>query len=104
MRDIITTIIFIGLLWVVIETNNNITRLDIAEERRIKQNTEIMLLQKDIKRLDERLTRNEIKITRKAEIIVLQKEILEGIEAFERVIRIQQERDKQKKKYKQKGK
>lgn len=98
MRDIITTIIFIILICVICFVNQNIDRLNIAEERRIKQNIEIMLLQKDIKRLDIRLTRNEIKteVLKNKEILLMNRDLLKkfekDVEAFEDAIRMHQKK------------
>lgn len=93
MRDIITTIIFIALICVIYITNQNINRLDVAEERRIIQNKEMIMFQKDILRLDIRLTRNEIKtkVLENKEIILLHRDVLKkfekDIDAVESVIR-----------------
>ena len=97
IRDILTTIIFIALLFTICYTNQNITRLDKAEENRIKQNTEIIRFQKDISGLDTRLARNEMKtkVLENKEIILLSKDVLKkfekDIEAFETAIRNHEE-------------
>ena len=93
IRDIITTIIFIALLFTICYTNQNRTRLDVAEDRRVIQNEEMLRFQKDVSRLDTRLTRNEMKtkVLENKEIILLSKDVLKkfekDIEAFETAIR-----------------
>ncbi len=100
LRDIITTIIFLILFWCVITINQNMIKHTLAEENRIKQNIEIMLLQKDISRLDVRLTRNEIEteVLKNKEIILMNRDILKkfekDVEAMEEVIRHHQKRMK----------
>lgn len=97
-RDIITTIIFIVLICIICFVNENIDRLNLAEENRILQNMEIMLLQKDISRLDVGLIRNETKteVLKNKEIILMNRDLLEkferDVEAFESVIKNHQER------------
>ena len=102
MREIIITIISFALLWCVVTINQNIAKHAKAEENRIKQNVEIIQIQKDIKRLDIRLTRNEIKtrVLQNTKIIILQKKALKRfireIEAIEEVIRHYQEGENKK--------
>ena len=98
MRDIITTIIFIILICVICFVNQNIDRLNLAEERRIEQNIGIILIQKDIKKLDIRSIRNKFKIEvlKNKEILLMNRDLLKKFEkdvkAFEDAIKMYQER------------
>lgn len=100
MRDIITTIIFIVLVCIICFINQNRTLLNTAEDQRIIQNEEMIRFQKDISRLDIRLTRNEFKtkVLENKEIILLSKGVLRKFEkdvaAFETAIKNHEERMK----------
>ena len=100
MRDIIITIIFITLICIIYCTNQNRVKINTAERNRIIQNKELIQFQKDIQRLDIRLTRNEIKtkILENKEIILLNKDVLKKFEkdimAHEQAIKNHEDRIK----------